>query len=282
MFGKRFAYGFEGGERGWTPPWLREEWRGPRQFGPHTTHGGFGPGRPFGPEEQAWGPPWARGGFRGPHFFGMRRGRGPFGPGGPFGHGGDGPRFFERGDMKFALLALLQERPMHGYEMIKVLEEKSGGFYTPSAGSIYPTLQLLEDRGLVTVNEVEGKKVYSITDGGRAFLAERQSQHQQHQRQDGPEFGPPWMRHRGFGGNRFSPELQALRSEAMEVMRLMTIAGRMSFQDPEQLAKLRTIVEGTRKGLADMIYGAQASTNPPNQDATAASQQQDSPTVENA
>jgi DNA-binding PadR family transcriptional regulator len=285
MFGKRFAYEFEGGEQGWTPPWLREEGQGLRHFGPHMQRG-FGPGRPFGPEEQTWGPPWARGGFRGPHFFGMRRGRGPFGPGGHFGPGGDGPRFFERGDMKFALLALLQERPMHGYEMIKVLEEKSGGFYTPSAGSIYPTLQLLEDRGLVTVNEVEGKKVYSITDAGRAFLAERQSQHQhkhqQHQQQDSPEFGPPWMRHRGFGGNRFSPELQALRSEAMEVMRLLTIAGRMSFQDPEQLAKLRNIIESTRKGLADMIYGSQASTNPTKQDVTATSQQSDGPTVENA
>ncbi len=278
MFGKRFAYEFEGGEQGWTPPWLRDERHGPRHFGPGFARGQFGHGRPFGPQQEGWAPPWAREEFRGPHFFGMRRG--PFGPGGPrgphFGPGGDGPRFFGRGDMKFALLALLQERPMHGYEMIKALEEKSGGFYTPSPGSIYPTLQLLEDRSLVTVNEVEGKKVYSITDAGRALLVEREGQHQH---QHGPEFGPPWMRHRGPGGNRFSPELQALRSEAMEVMRLLTIAGRMSFQDPEQLAKLRTIIEHTRKDLADMIYGTQAGTN---QTTTAATPpQQDGPTVEN-
>lgn len=284
MFGKRFAYGFEGGEQGWTPPWLRDEGHGPRHFGAHMRHGfgpGFGRGRfgyehhsgPFGPQQEGWTPPWAREDFRGPHFFGMRRGRGPFGHGGPFGPGGDGPRFFGRGDMKFALLALLQERPMHGYEMIKALEEKSGGFYTPSPGSIYPTLQLLEDRGLVTVNEVEGKKVYSITDAGRSLLSERQGQQEHH----GPEFGPPWMRHRGPGGSRFSPELQALRSEGMEVMRLLTIAGRMSFQDPEQLAKLRTVIEHTRKDLADMIYGASTGTN---QDATTTSQQ-DGPTVEN-
>src|SRR6266516_4862688 len=87
-----------------------------------------------------------------PRFFGMRR-RGPFGPGGPFGGPGgpqgpfgEGHRFFGRGDVKYALLELLRERPMHGYEMIKALEEKSGGFYTPSAGTIYPTLQMLEDR----------------------------------------------------------------------------------------------------------------------------------------
>ena len=92
-----------------------------------------------------------------------------FGPGGSFGPGGDGPRFFGRGDVKFALLELLQERPMHGYEMMKALEEKSGGFYSPSAGSIYPTLQMLEDRGFVTSNDVEGKKVYTITDEGRAL-----------------------------------------------------------------------------------------------------------------
>lgn len=276
MFGKRFAYEFEGGEQGWTPPWLREERHGPRQFGPGFAHGHFGHGRPFGPRHEGWTPPWAREEFRGPHFFGMRRGRGPFGPGGPhFGPGGDGPRFFGRGDMKFALLALLQERPMHGYEMIKALEEKSGGFYTPSPGSIYPTLQLLEDRGLVTVNEVEGKKVYSITDAGRTLLTEREGQRQH---QHGPEFGPPWMRHRGPGGNRFSPELQALRSEAMEVMRLLTIAGRMSFQDPEQLGNLRTIIEHTRKDLADMIYGASTQAN---QAPTATSQQQDGPTIEN-
>ena len=78
--------------------------------------------------------------------------------------------------MKFVLLELLQERPMHGYEMIKALEEKSSGFYTPSPGSIYPTLQMLEDRGFVTVQEVEGKKVYSITDTGRTLLAERQKE----------------------------------------------------------------------------------------------------------
>ncbi|HYT41665.1 MAG TPA: PadR family transcriptional regulator, partial [Methylomirabilota bacterium] len=92
--------------------------------------------------------------------------RGPFGPGGPLGPEGPfrgGPRFFERGDVKYALLNLLQERPMHGYEMMKALEERSGGFYVASAGSIYPTLQMLEDRGLITSNQAEGKKVYSIT-----------------------------------------------------------------------------------------------------------------------
>src|SRR5712691_9284498 len=225
MFGKRFAYEYQGaGEEGWTPPWLRREGEG---YGPRHGHSPF---------------------QHGPHFFGMRRGRGPFGPGGPFGHGGEGPRFFGRGDVKFALLGLLQERPMHGYEMMKALEEKSGGFYSPSPGSIYPTLQMLEDRGLVSVQEVEGKKVYSITDAGRAALAERQK--------EAEDFAGPWRHWHERAGQRPGPELQALRSEAMEVMRLFVIAGRRSVQDPEQLARLRSVIERTRKELTDMIYGA--------------------------
>src|SRR5947208_4728520 len=217
MFGKRFAYEYQGaGDEGWTPPWLRRE---RERVGPHFHEGRHGHG-PIGPR---------------PRFFEMHRGRGPF----PFGPGSEGPRFFGRGDVKFALLELLQERPMHGYEMMKALEEKSGGFYSPSAGSIYPTLQMLEDRGFVTSNSIEGKKVYTITDSGRALFAERQ-------KNDEEFAGPPWMRHRG-GKPRFSPEVQALKSEAMEVVRLLTIAGRMSFQNPEQMTRLRDVIERTRK-----------------------------------
>jgi len=227
-FDRRFAYQGDNWE-GWTPPREQREWQGPR-------HG------------------------HGPHFFGMHRGRGPFGPKGPFGPngpfgngGGEGRRFFGRGDVKYALLELLQDRPMHGYEMMKALEEKSGGFYVPSAGTIYPTLQMLEDRGLVTSSEVEGKKVYSISEAGRATLAER------HKGEE--EFaGPPWGRGGHFGprghhARRWgAPEIQALRSEAMEVARLFAIAGRMAFHNPEQVARLRAIIERSRKELSDMIY----------------------------
>ncbi|GAC1387192.1 MAG: hypothetical protein NVSMB33_16730 [Ktedonobacteraceae bacterium] len=264
MFGRRFAYQYQdGGDEGWTPPWLQKEgkWQGPQNFGMHRGHAPFGHHGPFG----HWRP-FGPGGER-PRFFEMHRGRGPFGHRGPFGPGGEGPRFFGRGDMKFALLGLLQERPMYGYEMIKALEEKSGGFYTPSPGSIYPTLQMLEDRGFVSVKDVEGKKVYSITETGRTLLSERQ--------QNEEEFtGPPWMRQRGFGRqHRFAPEMQALKSEAMEVARLLTIAGRMSFQDPEQLTRLRSIIERTRKDLTDMIYAVGSQQGQP-------SSQTDRPSVE--
>jgi DNA-binding PadR family transcriptional regulator len=81
-------------------------------------------------------------------------------------------RFFDRGDLKFVILRLLRDRPMHGYDVMRALEEESGGCYRASAGSVYPTLQLLEDQGLVRSEEREGKKVYVITDAGRAHLEE--------------------------------------------------------------------------------------------------------------
>ena len=78
-----------------------------------------------------------------------------------------------RGEVRSAVLALLAERPMHGYQIIREIEERSSGSWKPSAGSVYPTLQLLEDEGLVTSEEQDGKRVYTITDAGRAELEER-------------------------------------------------------------------------------------------------------------
>lgn len=78
-----------------------------------------------------------------------------------------------RGDIKYLLLTLLAEQPQHGYQLIKELEARQGGFYRPSPGSVYPTLQLLEEGGYLTSEQVEGKRVYTITDSGRELLAER-------------------------------------------------------------------------------------------------------------
>src|SRR4051794_40871815 len=70
---------------------------------------------------------------------------------------------FESGELKFIILRLLKEKPRHGYEVIKALEERMWGCYTPSPGAVYPTLQLLEDQGYVRGVDTEGKKVYHIT-----------------------------------------------------------------------------------------------------------------------
>ena len=81
-------------------------------------------------------------------------------------------QMFESGEVKYVILRLLKEKARHGYEIIKALEDRVGGGYTASAGTVYPTLQLLEDQGYVRVVEQEGKKVYHITPEGEAFLEE--------------------------------------------------------------------------------------------------------------
>ncbi|CAN5124258.1 hypothetical protein BH09ACT5_BH09ACT5_13740 [soil metagenome] len=73
-----------------------------------------------------------------------------------------------RGDVRAAVLALLAERPMHGYQIIHEIEERSGGSWKPSPGSVYPTLQLLADEGLISAEESNGRKTYSLTEEGRA------------------------------------------------------------------------------------------------------------------
>jgi DNA-binding PadR family transcriptional regulator len=244
----------------------------------HGRWGGWGP-RPFrGP----FGRPFFGGPFWGGPFHHMMR-RGPFGFGG-------GPRMFGRGDLKYALLGLLVEHPKHGYEMIKDLENRSGGFYSPSAGAIYPTLQLLEDRGWVSVEVVEGKKVYTITDSGRQALEDF------NERPGGPGFGPgfgpfggpgfgpfgdprghhrhgerperperpgrgrrdwgDWGEQRGpwgpFGGD-IGREMRALAHEGRDIARLMREAVMVSARDPERLKELRGLVERVRGDLLTFI-----------------------------
>ncbi len=85
-------------------------------------------------------------------------------------------RIFDQGDLRFVILKLISEAPRHGYDIIKEIEEKVGGAYSPSPGVIYPTLTLLEEMGFVTVASAEGgKKLYSITEAGQAELAEKKA-----------------------------------------------------------------------------------------------------------
>ncbi|HEV2146379.1 MAG TPA: PadR family transcriptional regulator [Longimicrobiaceae bacterium] len=130
-------------------------------FGPY----GCGPRR-RGPG--AWGafgfPPGPMGGFG----FG--------GPGGPWGPGPGRGRVFGHGDLKLVILSLLAEKPRHGYEIIKELEDRVGGAYSPSPGTVYPTLSLLEDLGYARARTEEGnRKVYEITEEGRRHLEENRS-----------------------------------------------------------------------------------------------------------
>ena len=119
-------------------------------------------------------PPWVgrkahrhgHGHHDGPPFGGGRRGpRGDWAEMGPPWAAG---RRMRRGDVRVALLDALQDGPAHGYELITRLEQRSGGMWRPSAGSVYPTLQLLEEQGKVTGRDEDGKRVFELTEDGRA------------------------------------------------------------------------------------------------------------------
>ncbi len=114
------------------------------------------------------------------HAIGRHRGRPGFG--GRFGRdfmGGDGfpgGRKLSSAELQLVLLALLAEQPAHGYELIRMLEERSGGFYAPSPGMVYPALTYLEEIGHAAVTQDGNRKLYAITDAGRAHLAANRAQ----------------------------------------------------------------------------------------------------------
>jgi len=135
-----------GGPRAWHAV-LSSHHRGPHGFGGLADFAGFGgPGSGFG---------------------------GPFGPGprGPFGRGGG--RRARRGDIRLASLLLLAEEPRNGYAIMQELEQRSGGLWRPSPGSVYPALAQLEDEGLIRSTEEDGGRVFELTDAGKAQVAER-------------------------------------------------------------------------------------------------------------
>ncbi len=123
---------------------------------------GWGPGGP------PWGPggPWGGGGPGG-----GRRGRGPGWPFEP--ERGRGRPRAGRGDVRLAILALLNEGPRHGYQLIADIGERSGGAWSPSPGSIYPALSALQDEGLIDDEKIDGKRVFSLTPAGQAYVADR-------------------------------------------------------------------------------------------------------------
>lgn len=175
--------------------------------------------RAFARHRHGWGPPpWA--------------GKGAWGRFGP----PRGGRRFGRGDLKYVILDLLQDGPRHGYDIIRALEERFHGFYTPSPGSVYPTLQLLEDQGYVTSSEQDGKRVYTITDEGRAFLKERADTVEDVRARMAEWWGP-----------KFTPELRDLADEVRQIGQILfTQAAAGGLRDPEKVNRLREVVRRTR------------------------------------
>jgi len=172
------------------------------------------------------------GGFGGFSGFG---GFGGFG-GGP---GRGGPRR-GRPNVRNAVLALLVERPMHGYEMIQELESRTGGIWRPSPGSIYPTLQLLEDEGLIVAEESGGRKRYALTDAGRPE-AERAAQ------------AAPWQ---DYGDENVSMA-QDYRDAIFGIMNALRQVG-FNGSNEQRAGALEVLVETKRKLYALLAEDTQA------------------------
>ena len=139
-------------------------------------------------------------------------------------------RPIRRGDVKFVVLEVLTEGPKHGYEVISAIEERRN--IRPSAGSIYPTLQMLEDGGFVKSAEVDGKRVYSITDSGRELLANRAAEADEVEEDDAPD-----AQHR-------------LRESAMKLARaVMSSRG----SDDPTVDRIREVLDRARKDVYTIL-----------------------------
>jgi len=148
---------------------------------------------------------------------------------GPFGGG----RMFDQGDLKLVILRLLDEKPRHGYDIIKELEERSHGRYTPSAGAVYPTLTMLEDLGYaVATPEEGGKKVYVITDAGRAHLAEHR-----------PMVDELFDRVGQIGDAVFGDGVRPARDAMIDLAKEFGSAMMNGRRSPEQVAAIAAILE---------------------------------------
>ena len=180
--------------------------------------------------------------------FGPKMMRGFFGggPGGGFGpgprRGPRGGRMFEKGDLKYVILDLLAEKPSHGYEVIQTLEEKSRGFYSPSPGSVYPTLQLLEDLGHVSVEQRDGKKVYSVTDEGRKFLEENRR-----------SLEDIWGRVGGGWDPEVVAEIQEIRREVMGLGKRFGREMHGGRLDSDKLRRVREVISTAVREIEDIL-----------------------------
>ena len=184
----------------------------------------------FGPSSEEIPPPFTRGRHRG-GFGGPRGPRSPlfnsfFGP-----SPGRGPRA-RRGDVRAAILALLREQPRNGYQIIQEIERRSGGLWRPSAGSVYPALQLLEDEGLIEGIEEGGRRELQLTDAGRKYADEHPD-----------ELAAPW-----------ATVADSLDQEARSLFEIVAAVGAATVQvgqagSEAQIAKARRLLSETRKSL---------------------------------
>lgn len=144
-----------------------------------------------------------------------------------------------RGDVRAAVLSLLAEKPMHGYQIINEIAERSGGTWKPSAGSVYPTLQLLADEGLISAQEENGRKTYSLNEAGRSVAAESS------------ETKAPWEPTAGKDGHRNDPRFTALPKSGVDLAGAAAAIGRSG--SPEQVQSAIEILDDARRKLYSIL-----------------------------
>jgi len=140
-----------------------------------------------------------------------------------------------RGDVRAAVLALLSEQPMHGYQIIQEIEQRSGGAWKPSAGSVYPTLQMLADEGLIVAEEANGRKTYALTEAGRDEVAGTA---------DRPA---PWE----APGQRDSARVSALPKAGFELAQAVAQVGRTG--TPAQVQQAVDILDEARRRIYALL-----------------------------
>jgi DNA-binding PadR family transcriptional regulator len=139
-----------------------------------------------------------------------------------------------KGDVRAAVISLLAEQPMHGYQIIREIEERSGGGWKPSAGSVYPTLQLLADEGLISAEESNGRKTYSLTDAGREQV-------------DSAGTSSPWE----TTGSNDGPAFGALPKAGIELAQAAAQVGRTG--TPEQIQQAVSVLDDARRRLYSIL-----------------------------
>jgi DNA-binding PadR family transcriptional regulator len=147
---------------------------------------------------------------------------------------------FQKGDLKYVILDLLKEKPRYGYEIIRYLEESSHGFYKPSAGTVYPTLQMLEEMSYATSKERDGKKVYKITKQGIDFLNERS---------DFADQVKDHMRHQWDHGN--FKIIGHIIGEVAKLRRFLVF--KIRYTSPEKIEKIGSIITKARQEIESLL-----------------------------
>jgi DNA-binding PadR family transcriptional regulator len=152
-------------------------------------------------------------------------------------------RFFEAGEVRIAILSLLSEGPKHGYELMKALEERSGGVYKVSAGTMYPALAQLEDEGMIVSEQKDGRRIYRLTDLGKKELdSEKSTADRIWRRASQWEDWGQWM---GPGVAMISASLAALIKSAFRAMK-------HAADDPEHRRRVEDILDHARKELDEL------------------------------